>query len=333
MPIISSLTAVTAKVYGLLSALVVKIQDSFNRTNNASSLGTTDTGQVWTNTRGTWGISGSLASTSDAGSTYPLASVLVGKTNNTVSANITNGGPGVAFWVTDANSWWASSVDYNSVSTTTSVPYSYCGGGYSSYQNPCPCGGTCSYQQAYYYQRTASTNTTYSCPGGGTVIGSGCYQYDESILGYYYLGPATPTTTTTYTCNSSTSPTNDVGCGYTLSTTLYCCQTLLTGTNSVTTTTYYTTLKLYSSVSGTVGVQSSLQIAVSNSAYQTADKIQTSTSNNSIIVRGYSGASQLGGALSFTATSPTKGPRTGIIRTPAVDNAGSTVDNFLSISD
>lgn len=334
MPIISSLTAVTAKVYGLLSALVIKIQDSFNRTNNASSLGTTDTGQVWTNTRGTWGISGSLASTSDAGSTYPLASVLVGKTNNTVSANITNGGPGVAFWVTDANSWWASSVDYNSISTTTNTPYSYCTAGYSAYQNPCPCGSVVYTSTPIFYTVITSTTTTYSCPGGGYVIGTGCYQYDSYYMEDIYLGPATASTTTSQSCDyNSYNYSGPSTCGSSTITNYYCSQTLVSGTSSSTVTTYYTTLKVYSSVSGTVAVQSSLQIASSNSSYQTADKIQASTNNNTIVVRGYSGASQLGGALTFTATSPTKGPRTGIILTPAVANSGTTVDNFLSISD
>lgn len=331
MPILSSLSAASARVFGLLSALVIRIQDTFNRTDSPSSLGNATTGQAWANTRGTWGISSNAATSSNAGSTYPLASIPVGKPNNTVSANITNGGPGVAFWVTDANSWWASSVDYNFTSSTTNVSYLYCGGGYSSYQNPCPCGGTCSYQQAYYYQRTASTNTTYSCPGGGSVVGTGCYIYDSGFV--LYLGPATPTTTTTYTCNTNTSPTNDVGCGSTLYTTLYCCQTQLTGTNSVTTTTYYTTLKLYSSVSGTVGVQSSLQLATSNSSYQTADKIAATTINNLITVIGYSGAVQLGAPLVYTAVNPIKGTRVGIIKTPSQDNIGSTVDNFLSVSD
>lgn len=332
MPIISSLTAVTAKVYGLLSALVVKIQDTFNRTDNPSSLGTATTGQVWTNTRGTWGISGNAATTANAGNTYPLASVLSGKENNTVSANITNGGPGVAFWVTDANSWWASSVDYNSISTTTNTPYSYCTGGYSAYQNPCPCGSVVYTSTPIFYTVTTSSTTTYSCPGGGEVIGTGCYIYDDGFV--LYLGPATPTTTTSQSCDyNSYNYTGPSTCGSSTITNYYCSQTLVSGTSTSTTTTYYTTLKLYSSVSGTVGVQSSLQIAVSNSGYQTADKIQAATSNNNIVVRGYSGVNPLGGALSFTATSPVKGLRVGIIKTPAVDNAGSTVDNFLSISD
>ena len=345
MPIISSVTAVTAKVYGLLSATVVKIQDSFNRTNNASSLGTADTGSVWTNTRGTWGISGNTATTSDAGSTYPLASVVSGKTNNTVSANITNGGPGVAFWVTDANSWWASSVDYSSTSSSTSYSYAgCCGPSVSVASNATCCGGGSPSQNTVYtyycYYTTYVSSTTYSC-SSGTLSGTSCYgsYYDPDLAANvsYYIGPATATTTSTPTCSSwystNSYPSGCCSLSITSNTQYTCPSSSGTCTSTITTTTYKTTLKLYSSVSGTVAVQSSLEIGSSTSGYQVADKIETTTANNSITVKGYSGASQLGSALSYTATSPTKGPRVGIIRTPSSENSGSVVDNFLSVSD
>lgn len=337
MPILSSVNAVTAKVYGLLSATIVKIQDSFNRTNNAASLGTADTGAVWTNTRGTWGISSNAASTSDAGSTYPLASVSVGKTNNTVSASITNGGPGVAFWVTDANSWWASSVDYNSTSSTTTTSSPGCCGGQGAPVNgSCPCGTLQTIPPTtYYYTSTTTTNTTYSCPSGGVLQGSGCYEYQEYCMCYIYVYDATPSTTTSTTCTSNyTASPNGSGCGsFPSGGGSYCTSSPGTCTSTITTYTYYTTIKLYSSVSGTVAVQSSLQIASSNSSYQVADSIQAQTNNNDITVKAYLGGPQLGGTLSYTASSPTKGPRVGIVRTPATANAGSVVDNFLSISD
>ena len=146
---------------GVISNFVTLILDSFNRSNG--SLGNTDTGQTWNATKGTWSISSNKATSSDSASNYSLATVDLGTTNLSVSADITDGGPGVAFWVSSANSWWASSVNYR----TTSYSYTGCGGGAVSVTpgTGCQCGSySCSYTK--YCYRTVITGYTYTCPSG-----------------------------------------------------------------------------------------------------------------------------------------------------------------------
>lgn len=92
---------------GILASSIKKaISDLFNRT-TSGTLGTADTGQTWSNLRGVWFANGTKATTATAASSYPIASVLVGDTNAVVSAGVTSG-TGVSFWITDSNSWWAS---------------------------------------------------------------------------------------------------------------------------------------------------------------------------------------------------------------------------------
>lgn len=79
--------------------------DSFNRADNASSLGTADSGHVWTAINGTWGIAsnqGRCVSTT----TDPVAVVETGASDVTVEftlAAIDDGG--VAFRVADNNNY------------------------------------------------------------------------------------------------------------------------------------------------------------------------------------------------------------------------------------
>lgn len=102
---------------GILAASLKKaITDAFNRT-TSGTLGTADSGQVWANLRGTWFANGSKATTATAASSYPIASVQASTTNTTTSASVTSG-TGVAFWIADSGSWWAST-SYNSSQSYT----------------------------------------------------------------------------------------------------------------------------------------------------------------------------------------------------------------------
>ena len=124
-------------ILGIITSVLSKITDTFNRSDG--SLGTSSSGNLWSILSGTWAISSNQATSSTAGSSYPLATVDIGAQNVIVSADITDGGPGIAFWVTDANSWWASSVNYSSSVSST---------------------------QAYYTGSTVATGSTSSCSGG-----------------------------------------------------------------------------------------------------------------------------------------------------------------------
>lgn len=106
MPIISSLSA-GVRSFGLyVLAALVSVIDTFNRTDNASDLGSIS-GQKWKIWRGIWGISGNKAVSSTTASTYPLATLTFTKTDVTVSISGQDPGMGTAFWVTDAENWYA----------------------------------------------------------------------------------------------------------------------------------------------------------------------------------------------------------------------------------
>jgi hypothetical protein len=107
------------------------ITDLFTRANASSSLGAATSGQAWTNLRGVWNIVSNKAQSSSSASTYPMATIDLGTTQNAnATANITGAGAGIAFWVTDTNSWWVAATDYNlnnySVSTGCDTCCSCC---------------------------------------------------------------------------------------------------------------------------------------------------------------------------------------------------------------
>jgi len=303
MPILSSIAGAAAKAYGLMSNALRLITDNFNRTNG--SLGTTNTGQSWSATRGTWSISSSQATSSDSASTYPMATVDINSQNVTVSADIVDGGPGVAFWITDANSWWASSVNYRSVYTSS---------GYYS-------GQTATFPG--YYQNSYEISS-YTCPSGcfySPAMGQCLYNVTEDGC-----GAGTPV----QTCTGSGPSLN---CNYVPPQTICTSVSTIANCNFVDTSyyTYYTELKLYKNVSGTISTVATHQLNSNTSSYSEVNSIKAITSGDSITVSGYSGAglsSQLGSSLTNTPSSPTKGTKVGIIKTPSDANSGSILDNF-----
>lgn len=165
-----------------------KVQDAFNRASTASGLGTADSGQVWTALRGNWRVSGANSAISDdAGSTYALASANLGNTDVSVQADV-SGGTGVAFWVTDSGSWWASYPQYTQStsaitgSCTTPASYSY----YYSTWNTTVSGTSCS--GTYSFGTTNPTSSQISaagcCSGVSSQAGSltcGSYQYSVTF--------------------------------------------------------------------------------------------------------------------------------------------------------
>lgn len=255
------------------------ISDSFNRSNG--SLGSTETGEPWQLTRGTWSISSNAASSTDSGDSYPMATVNTNKTDITASVKTTDNGLGIAFWVTDANSWWASTT-YASSSTSCDTCYQTC------YQT---CYETC-------YQ------TCYSCDYG-LVSGSTCV--DPETL--QPIGPATPYNCNPYNCNPYNC--NPYSCNP------YSCNCV---------TSYSYNLRIIKSDLGTVTTPTS-DISLPSSPAA----MYVSTSNNTITAKAYSDTSmttQIGSTMSYTPTSPTKGTRIGIFKSPVAYNQGTTLDDF-----
>lgn len=139
----------------------------------------------WKTYRGTWSSTGTLANSSDTAQTYTLAGTKMASTNVIASANVT-GGTGVAFWITDAQSWYAT-VAYNN--TTTSYP---CNASYvTSGSNPAS-GSCCSStslvsatQPAYSYSVAASYQNAYSYTYGASYQQAYSYSYSAQYNAPY----------------------------------------------------------------------------------------------------------------------------------------------------
>jgi hypothetical protein len=100
---------------------VSEFKDFFERA-NASTLGTSPTGQAWTAPRGTWNINGGKAQITTAKSSYPIALVDVGLTDFELEANEMVPGVGVIIRAESSTNWWGLVGWNNQVAYT----YSFC---------------------------------------------------------------------------------------------------------------------------------------------------------------------------------------------------------------
>ena len=224
----------------------------------------------------------------------------------------------------------------------------YCGTVTNTYSCSAFPGSTLSGTDCY-----ASVLTSYSCPSGQTVSGSGCYTSSNSYScsafpGSYLSGTQCYINSTTYSCPSGgslsgttctiaqTCNNSGTSCEYCGSTTTFIsggtypncdsygstCQTCSGGS---VTNNYYLQI-IYSTASGTAYTVSSTSSALASQP----TSIQVSTEGNTATVTPYNGATSLGGV---TATNTgTKGNGFGIIKAHAgTANQASAVDNFTSI--
>jgi hypothetical protein len=254
-----------------------------------------------------------------------------------------------------------------------------CNGTASNYSNgtlSTACGGKCSctgpFSGTTTYGCTGSGSGS-SCPSGGitttfsaATVGQRCSACSQPIAGvnFFTWSTVAGTTPTYYTCTVSTCPTvTQFSCTYSTATTAdtFTCKGRDTSTpetktyscnyqqvtNSVTTNTYYTQLRIMSTEYGSyVGVLKDQNINTNTSAFQKAYKISVTTSGNDISATAYSDLSgTVLGTASYTRgannlAKPASGAASyaGIIKTPSAinsasvnNNAGSTYDN-LSIS-
>lgn len=311
------------KILGIIaSSILKKITDTFSRT-TSGSLGTATTGQPWVATRGTWYANGSAAQSDDAASNNSIASLNLGSQNASVSVEVSSG-TGAVVWLTDADSWWASTY----VQQNYSNPYSYsCPDCYYNACKTCSsytCAGLCG----------NATADTMICSCGLTASRQvqvfGCnanlYTYNYCLDTIVSCGSGTSKCMRTEyydpyncACGNASPDTNNCGCCCSAGYDCYPgnCIGYNNGTN------HY--LKLIKSVGGTVSEATG---AVSLGA--TAAVIALSTSGDTLTAKAYSDTgktTQIGTTITYTATSPTKGTSIGIIKVTS-DNQGSTVDNF-----
>lgn len=167
---------------------VSEFKDFFERT-NASTLGTSPTGQGWTVGRGTWNIVDGKAQIATAKSTYPIALVDVGLTDFELQANEMVPGVGVIVRADSSTTWWGL-VGWNN---QTAYSYSfcptalvnegycivdnicqqtYCPGGYTSSQS-CTSGGC--------IQRAADQLVGYGCTTTYVSGGTNCYYVSSPV--------------------------------------------------------------------------------------------------------------------------------------------------------
>lgn len=321
MPLLSTFGS---KVYGFAAQLLRRIADDFART-TVGVLGTSTSNHLWSAIRGVWIANGFAATSAGAGDTYPIAAISFQSDIPQASLNV-NSGTGIGFWVTDANSWWASAY----VQQNWSQQYSY--GCTQYYYDSCKtcssytCAGACG-------NAVAATADTMNCSCGNGTSSPTCpysshpnYSSGYCWNAYYssYIYPEYVVTGTTYTCacgnaTAGSADTNNCGC---------CCQggsvgysTTCYGTNSGT----HHYLRIIKSVGGTVSTATG-----DISLGATAAAIVLSTTGNTITAKAYSDTNknnQIGGTLTYTPDSPTKGRFVGIVAVPS-DNANNSVTGF-----
>ena len=154
------------------------ITDSFNRS-VSGTLGTADSGEVWTNVTGTWFSNGSAAQSDTAAGSNAIATVAYGVNDVTVGAGVSNG-TGVTAWVVDASNWYALVSFQTQVNTT--------------YTCNCACNGHCDSGSYPVYNSCASAQYCGSTTsGGGTTTYAGTYTPGGTTT--TDIGPATATTT------------------------------------------------------------------------------------------------------------------------------------------
>ena len=301
MPLLS---AIGSKVYGFAADALRQILDSFTRT-TTGSLGTSNSGSLWQAIRGVWYADGATAKSDDTATNNSIAAIQFSRPNASVSASV-SGGTGLVFWLSDANSWWASTAysDQSNYSCNCSTCYQTCS---------CASCGSC--RDCQTVNTTCAVYGTCSGTYGSGYIRSGdqCVWYNNSSQ---VAGPAP--------CSKYNTT---VQCGpYYACAGTYSCNPYSCNCQSCTATNYY--LRLLKSESGTVSEATS-KVSLASAAAA----IFVQTIGDTITTKAYSDTAmtnQLGTTLTHTPTAPTKGNSVGIIKTESAYGQGSTVDDFVA---
>lgn len=278
---------------------IVNITDTFNRSNGV--LGTSSDGvSAWSNQRGSFNIVSNMAQGSDTDSlaTVPLNSSTI--TNGQVDMVSDQGGVGLAFWVTDANSFWGIYPSYTSVTNSTTTQS--CSGG--------AIGGT------YAVQNLPGNWCSRSCTG------LDIYGYCQGSYQYFAGGRNSCGLTAS---QQNTLNNNCAGDWYVSD----CLNGSCTVNNTYVNVTNYTTN--YTSDINIVNQNGIQHTNTYASNYNPARSIAISTAGNTISYSAYNAANKGGSVIassSYTPSSPTKGNRVGLIRRASNYAAGSYVDNI-----
>jgi hypothetical protein len=290
--------------------------------------GTGSLAQRWTSTRGSWSVVGGKSSTATAASSYPLASF----NSNTpaVSVRVDYGtvdthGWGVAFWVKDADNWWA---------VVTDKTFGY----------TCPSGGTLTGTNCKLPDTTTTTtglSCTYSCPGPGQILsGTGCYAYGcppGTIQENYNCPGSSPYPCAYYYETSQYSywlcyPTELLYLGSaTANCTPYSIVTTVPGATYNATLQYTYKIRLIKSVNGVVSEVDTKTIQTTTTSNSTIEYVQASISKAGVIT---ATARMNGGVtvetLTNTPSSPATAKRHGFLLAPITSGTQATgVERFI----
>ena len=336
-PFLSTLNAISARTKGDVISWLANINDTFSRT-SSGSLGTATSGQVWTQSNGTWSCSSGTATTATAASSYPFSTIPF-KSDVNALAKSTTSGTGIVFWQSAAGDWWAAST---SLSTAT---YYYYGTYYTCVPNSCCSGSnTCVSATDCYNSTTCNANSCcysyyyYSaCNPGWSSCGSACcVRYVTASKTYAYYTPALNSQCVSVACCTQT-----YYAGYyvqccTGSNTCQsdpCCS-VASAQGTLSDTAYNWALKLIKSIAGVVSTVLSSSTLATGTFGDTANKlnaVKVVTSGNSVTATAYSdtaGTTSLG-SINTTDTT-THGKGVGIIVTPGGSQQGNTVGPFTA---
>ena len=286
-------------ILGIITSVLSKITDSFNR--SGGSIGSTDTGQAWQATRGTWTVSSNKASTATSASSYPIAAVDFASPNATIEIDVSRGS-GAAFWISDSSNWWGlASVAAVSGSQCTTYVEGYFAGS-PPYAGTPPYAGQAAYtyQSATQYVCTAYTTIT-DAPYDYTPYSLCTASYTYSNTLFVAAIPSNPGTPS----SPGSSPYTYQSC-------------------SAYADTYSYSLSLIKSIANTVTTVTTQALS------SAAASIRVILNGLSITATGYSASDQGGstlGTLTNTATGATTTSKHGIILIPSTLQE-TTVDNF-----
>jgi hypothetical protein len=286
--------------------------------------GTGSLAQRWTSTRGAWSVLSGKAYSATAASSYPLASF----NSNTPAVNVRvdygaadTHGWGVAFWVRDADNWWAVVTDKTFGYVCDSV-------------NDTLTGSSC--KKPDTTSTSTSTSCVYSCPAGTTLSGTECYAYGcpsgTSYAPDFCQTPPGPCfggdSLETFYCTALTLNhlgSADATCSTNTTT------TTVTGETYNATTQYTYKIKLIKSVAGTVTEVDTKTIKTSTTSTLTIDYVQASITKAGVITA----TAKMNGettieTLTNTPSSPTTGKRHGFILAPIATGTQATgMERFI----
>lgn len=294
---------------------------------------------AWKVIRGTWSSNGSVASSSTAAGSYPIAAVKMSKSNVTASITEATNGSGIALWVTDSGSWWGVVTGQQSgqscncqtcytCNANVCVSSYYVCNSYNAYVCNCQGGGNiASWTPSYYY----------ACGGGNC---SSWAQYSGYICGLYgtACGQCTGWNATSY-CFQSAQPASWNATYYyccsggNCSGSYYACNAVQCSSSSPYScncqTCYPATIRVLQSVANTVTEVTSWVIS------SVANSLKVITSGTTITAKPYSDnslATQIGSDLTYSANNATISTQFGIVVAPSAYSQGNSMSSFEATS-